>query len=166
MQFDSGDIEFLCNITSLSYGGLISLLEEDFDLLIDSISKAGIEQAQISLPLYTKLTIFKEAKGFILADKSYVADCISDHYPKLYKRSHYLIDQQLSVEEQGQYYLVLAGLFPGFINEKKRRNGGPDIDFYISIAKKSFENIDRFSLAERIYDWVHLLNNLKSKQWK
>lgn len=39
----------------------------------------------------------------------------------------------------GNQFLVLTGLFPGFIARRNQRCGAPDIGFYESFAKRAFE---------------------------
>ena len=91
------DFEYLQNATGLNTGSLISLMEEDFDSLLESLSSNDIQPtiAEVSFPLFTRLTIFRASKdtGFPLAEKAYVSEAVSIQYPKVFKKSHYLIDQ-------------------------------------------------------------------------
>jgi len=39
----------------------------------------------------------------------------------------------------GNQFMVLTGLFPGFINKRNERCGAPDLGFYESFARRSFQ---------------------------
>ncbi len=40
----------------------------------------------------------------------------------------------------GEQFLVLTGIFAGFLHQRSERNGAPNIDFYESFARQSFRN--------------------------
>lgn len=161
------DLQFLSEVTALPAPKLLSLVEEDFDLIVDTISVNELKHAPISLELFTKLTIFRETKetSFDLEEKAYVADCISAHYPSMFHESHYTIDRQEIGEKDAQYYLVLTGMFPEFIMQKRKRNGAPDVAYYKSITKVGFQRVNREILANHIDDWVELLYYVKTYCW-
>jgi hypothetical protein len=39
----------------------------------------------------------------------------------------------------GNQYMVLTGLFPGFISKRNERRGAPDLQFYESFARRAFK---------------------------
>jgi len=162
-----GDLQFLCKSTSLSEGKLLSLVEEDFINVIDALTDADFKTAPISLELFTRLTIFKETKecDFPLSEKAYVSDCVSIHYPRLFKTSHYLIDKKELDESAGQHYLVLTGMFPEFIMYKSSKKGAPGLTFYTGLAKQAFKFADRSELADHVNDWIDLLYYIKNYCW-
>jgi hypothetical protein len=45
----------------------------------------------------------------------------------------------LSRAHMGNYALWLSGLFPDYIEQRRRRRGGPDIDYYEEMGRKGFE---------------------------
>lgn len=38
----------------------------------------------------------------------------------------------------GNQFLVLTGLYPGFLNARREKQGGPDLEFYESFAQKAY----------------------------
>jgi len=163
------DLAFLCAETKLSLPKLSSLLEDDEDLLLEVVAQRPLYNIclNISFPFFVRLTILKETKEakFDKEEKYYVSDSISVTYPKVYKQSPYLIDKKRFGEQEAQFYLVLAGLFPEYLHRLNER-GAPHRDFYIKAAKKGFEIADKKSLANHICDWVGILNGIKKNTWK
>lgn len=160
------DVDFLMKATSLPFKSLMSLMESDFDLIIGALSGEALQTSNISFQLFTKLSIFKEAKDFDcpLSEKAYVADCVSVHYPKVFKQSHYRIDRMGDTEADAQYYLVLTGMFPEFITSKANKNGAPKLQFYIDVVKSIFTKQNN-TLANHVAQWVDILYNVKNYRW-
>jgi len=44
----------------------------------------------------------------------------------------------------GDYLLFLTGVFPGYLQERSRRRGAPDIAFYEEIARQSYQSAAHF----------------------
>lgn len=165
------DLNFLCGQTKLSDTKLLSLLEEDEDLLLEVLSERQLTESclVISFPLFTKMAILNETKDnkqFGKEEKDYVTNTVTNVYPKIYKQSHYLIDKKKIGETEGQFYLVLTGLFPERLNLLEEKRGAPAKEYYIRVARKAFEHAHKEQIADHIFDWVFVLNNIKRKHWK
>jgi hypothetical protein len=50
----------------------------------------------------------------------------------------------------GNYALWLAGVFPDYIAERRRRKGGPDVSYYDSWGQRGYGLAARHELAERL----------------
>lgn len=168
----SNDLQFLCKLTSLSEAKLLTLLENDFDLLIDELSGLPVYDGDfgssvISFPLFTKLTIFRKTKNsnFKLNEKVYVADSISIYYPKLYKSS-YLISDNCSIKESKlRFYLVLMGMFPEYIENKTNRYAAPSLEFYTNLLKNGLNRCNKAELSNHVDYWINTLHDIKMNYW-
>jgi hypothetical protein len=162
------DIKFLCDKTKLSEEKLLTLIDKDYLLILDSLCNIELKDEPISFDLYCKLIILKETKNvnYPLAEKAYVADCISAHYPKVHKDSHYAIDNKHMTESTGKFYLILTGMFPEFLIAKKNKKGAPDLTFYIGLAKQGLKQSTCITVSDHVDDWVNFLYYIKKFCWK
>lgn len=149
---------FLLKTTGLSAKNLDALIEEDFDLLIDSISSIDMSSlvTNMSFDLYAKISVCKITKNrkYDLKEKFYVADSISNNFNKTFNNSYYLIDQEEIDESTARFYLVLLGMFESKVKSNKL--------VYSIIAKETFAKNDQVELADHFFDWLSILRQLSS----
>lgn len=163
------DIVFLQKQTKLTEAKLISLLESDEDLMLEVLSNNTVTEPilNVSFPLFVKMSILKETqdiKKFTPESKEYVSGAITNVYPKVHMMSPYVCDKRRMGESEAQFYLVLTGLFPEYMDRLLQR-GAPAPEYYIRIARRAFEHAKRMDIADNIFDWVKILNKIKHKQW-
>ena len=165
------DIAFLCKLTSLSESKLLTLLDDDYNLIIDQLASRPFYDGDfggddISLSLYAKLTIFRKAdKNLALDEKAYVADCVSLHYPKLHKNSYHFVDNNPLKESTVQFYLVLLGMFPEYVADKANKYASPQCNFYAKIIRNGFKRFNRDNLADHSDYWLNLLHDIRTNYW-
>ncbi len=169
LSLTSSDINFLLQRTGLSIDKLGKLLEEDENLLLESVSTmpSTAELLTISFSLFVKLSILKvqESKKFSYDEQDYIAYSVAKVYPSIYKESHYLIDKKKVGEKEAQQYLVLTGLFPEFLSRLTNKWGAPDVEFYIHQAEVGFKNAKKWEIADHVPAWVSILQTVKVQHW-
>lgn len=169
MLMSENDLEYLKKQTKLNDFKLLSLLEDDEDLMLTVLASNGIQEiiTPVSFPLFVKMAILletKDNKKLSPESKEYVATAVTKVYPKVHTLSPYVTDKKRMGETEAQFYLVVTGLFPEYM-ERLLKKGAPAPEYYIKIARKAFEHAHKNDIADNIFDWVKVLNNIKRKQW-
>ena len=119
-------------------------------LVRHALLRAGIDDRDLADYLASVLSAFGQR------DRAWRIDWNDDH------RHHYLIDIVADLEAThgnrqfkvmthlGNYALWIAGVFPDYIAERRRRKGGPDVRYYESWGQRGYRLAARHELADRL----------------
>ena len=128
----------------------------DLNLVIDSLSSKFSQKSASSLSVssYYKVAVFKHSikKNFLVDEKSYVADTISNILPLLAKTGRIkALESGRFNEKTAQYYLLLCSL-------DRKVKKFKEIDSF-------FRSHDKRELANHLDEWANIINEIKSAGW-
>jgi hypothetical protein len=156
------DRKYLLDVTGLPEKDLNNLIEDDLDILLESISKKEITVlvTDISFELFSRLSILSltDDRDYSLNEKFYVADSVSNIYPKMHTQSYYYMDNLIMNESKARFYLILVSMFEDRIKAQK--------NFYIELSRDTFKKEGKEEIAEHFFDWIGVLKTLKKSCWK
>lgn len=120
-----------------------------FVLVRRSLKNAGIEDVEIAD--YVAATLARHASGGPLGGSRLDRGRIDFNYHVDFVRelsdlSHY---ERFFLEVQcGNHFMVLTGLFPGFLEHRADRRGAPGVGYYEGVARQAFLSASDHPLAD------------------
>jgi hypothetical protein len=164
------DLLYIAKTVNLSLEKTKALVEEprDFNLVIDSICEKKMSEEDalaLSFKLFVKICLFKFCKNvnFSLEEKSYVAECIANHFPNSSKGQLDKININKPSESQSQFYLVICGLFKESITANKKFPFS--FKQCMNFVSDGFRKAEHRDLANHVYEWVEIMQKMKESSW-
>lgn len=154
IDLTKNDIKFLLSQTKLQSKKLNLLLEEDLDLVIDSICQREItkkELNKISFPLLTKFIVFKvsKCKNYDFSEKQYIADAIINFFPIIAKKQE-IKNSQKNQEEFLKYNLILFGFLENITDKELFKK-----------IESNYRLAGKRELAQHLNDWITMIKDIK-----
>lgn len=153
-KLSQNDIKFLCYHTKLSPEKLLLLTEEerDLDLVLDSISAAGLKNKVIlrdlSKRIRVKLVFFNLSKGqnCDISQKSMISNILFDNYDEIY------CGKASKIKKINKNIQQLIGVIKG-----KNMNNSKEI----SIIGDNFIKAGNREIGYHVAEWVSIIKQTK-----
>lgn len=172
MHITEADLKYLCKETGMSSEVIETLTEEeqDLNLLLNQIVLKNFQKIDLiylGFLTYIKMVLFKYSfnTNYSLEEKSYIAHCVYEHFPRIKICPNLkIIKQKQPKEEISQYYLVLAGLFSNKITSFFLKEGYQD--FIADGFRRNSEICPLLlSVSTHVSEWINILQLLKKDKW-
>jgi hypothetical protein len=154
----SSDIAFIAKKTNLSRNKASLLIEKerDLNLVLNEISKTVTqEEAQcLNSNLYHRICVYKysQSRDFDIDEKTYVADAIFAHLPKIQKKSLKSVSVGAKPTEQSSQYLLVAK----GVKKAKINPNAIDAGFRVN---------GRRDIANHLDEWLDILTKISLSGW-